>query len=616
MTVTGLIDFTTAFTGGPSFYTGSGVSQLVPDIFPVAIAGHPYLIDQKSGRFGRAFEARVRESVDQNNIPGEATINPQGLWRRAQVSWHKGSGQPYADTGDAQDYRFDTSKNVDPWTKNELKLLPTTTSILSSTETNLPMVVVGSYLYVGDGDTLKYTTDLSSWTSVTTGAPASSAVESLTTDGTAVYISYNNNSIYSSSAGGASVTQYYPTSGSTAYTYTSLKYNKGRIIALHDNHIHLPTGAGGSHAPFYEHPNASFDFVDSCSGQNAIYAGGNAGQTAIIYKITVKADGTLDVPVVAAELPLGETLSSLTGYLGFVIIGTSKGVRLASADGDANLVIGPVLETTSAVKCGVGDGKYVWYGWTNFDADSTGLGRLDLSELNGVNEPAYASDLMVSEQGAVNAVVNWNGTRIFTVAGEGVYQQSTDLCADGYLVSGVWRWGIPDRKFLPRFDTRTKPLVGSITTSFSFDSATYIDLPPVNNGGSTEKTTVAPQTGFSDVAIKLTLTRSGTDNTAGPTLTRWQARAYAAPIRARIMSVPVILHHKLNVQGREYFLDVESELSYLEGLVNDATIVTYQESYDSYNVVIENVEWIPLDSLRSTWDWEGTAVVTLRSIAD
>ena len=82
------------------------------------------------------------------------------------------------------------------------------------------------------------------------------------------------------------------------------------------------------------------------------------------------------------------------------------------------------------------------------------------------------------------------------------------------------------------------------------------------------------------------------------------------------MSVPVILHRKLNVQGREFYLDVKGELDYLEGLVNDATIVTYQEAYDSYNVVVENVEWIPLDSYQSTWNWEGTAVVTLRSIAD
>lgn len=616
MAVTGLIDFTTPYTNGPSFYTGTGSSQLVPDVFPVAINGHPYLVDQKSGRFGRAFEARIRESVDQNNIPGEATINPQGLWRRSQVSWHKGSGQPYADTGDSQEYRFDTSKNVDPWTKNELKLLPTTSQILSSVSTNLKMVVVGTYLYVGDGNTLKYTTDLSTWTSVTTGAPASSAIEALTTDGTTVYVSYNNNAIYSSTAGGASVAQYYPTSGSTSFTHVSIKYNKGRLVSLHDNDIHLPTSSGGAHTEFFAHPNASFKWVDSCSGQNAIYVGGNANQTALIYKITVKSDGTLDVPVVAAELPLGETISSLTGYLGYVLIGTNKGIRLASADGDANLVLGPVLETTSSVKCGIGDGRYVWYGWTNFDGTSTGLGRLDLSELNGVNEPAYASDLMVTGQGAVNDVINWNGTRIFSVSGLGVYKEGTNLCESGYMISGIWRWGIPDRKFLPRFDTRMQPLAGTIQVSLSFDQGTYVDLPIVNGSGTTEKTTIGTETGFSDVAIKLTLTRSATTATKGPTLTRWQARGYAAPIRARVFSVPVVLHHKINIRGSEYYMDVKGELEHLEGLVNDATIISYQESYDAYNVVVENVEWIPLDSPGSTWDWEGTAVVSLRSIAD
>jgi hypothetical protein len=609
-----LVRFTTAYDGNASFYTATGTSSLVPDLYPVAIAGHNYLVDQKSGRFGRAFEARVRESVDQNNIPGEATINPQGLWRRSQVSWHKGSGQQYADSGTPQDYRFWTSKNVDPWTKNQLSLLPVTSEILSSANTNLPMVVVGSYLYVGDGNTLKYTTDLSTWTSVTTGAPTA-AIEALTTDGTTVYISYNNNAIYSSSAGGASVAQYYPTSGSTAYTYVSLKYNKGRIVALHDNHIHLPVGSS-THSPFYEHPNASFDFVDSCSGQNAIYAGGNAGQTAIIYKITVKSDGTLDVPVVAAELPLGETLSSLTGYLGFVIIGTNKGVRLASADSNANLVIGPVLETTSAVKCGVGDGRFVWYGWTNFDGTSTGLGRLDLSELNGVNEPAYASDLMATSQGAVNAVVNWNGTRIFSVSGDGIYKQGTNLCASGYLESGYWSWGIPDRKFLPRFDVRCLPLKGTIQPALNLDEAGYNNLAEIVQVGITEKTVPGPQTGFSQAAVKITLNRSSTNNAEGPTLTRWQARAYAAPVRARIMSVPIILHERLNLRGREIHQDVKAELTFLENLVNDASIVAYQDAYNSYNVVVENVEWIPLDALDHGWEFEGTAVVTLRSIAD
>ena len=93
----GLIDFTTAFTGGPSFYTGSATSDLVPSVFPVAINGRPYLIDSRSGKFSRQLDQRVRDSQDTSTAPGESAINPQGLWRRGQNSWHLGAGQFYAD---------------------------------------------------------------------------------------------------------------------------------------------------------------------------------------------------------------------------------------------------------------------------------------------------------------------------------------------------------------------------------------------------------------------------------------------------------------------------------------------------------------------------------------
>lgn len=614
MATVGLIDFTTAYVGGPSFYTGTGTTSLVPHVYPVAIAGRPYMIDQKSGRFGRAFEARVRESVDQNNIPGEATINPQGLWRRAQVSWHKGSGQVYADTGDALDYRFDTSKNVDPWTKGELKLLPTTSQIVSSANTNLKMVVAGDRLYVADNQTLKYTTDLSSFTTVT-GTP-SATINGIATDGYTVYASFNGNGIYSTNTGTSAASSW-----ATGHSWDGMAYVKGRLMvagtgATDGYKIWNITASGNNPVVLYTHPNTAFTWVGFAGGQQHIYAAGYAGKTSLIYKTAIKADGSsLDIPSQAAELPVGEVVSSIYGYLGYIIIGTNKGVRYATSDSDGNLVVGPILETTTDVKCAVGDGKYVWYGWTNFDATSTGLGRLDLSELNGVNEPAYASDLMVTAQGAVLAVVNWNGTRLFAISGQGFYKESTDLCADGYLVSGVWRWGIPDRKFLPRFDTRTNPLDGSITVAFAFDGGSYTSLPAIDDVDSTDVTTVGPETGFSQVAIKLTLARA-TTATLGPTLTRWQARAYAAPIRARVFSVPVLLHKKLRVHNRELPVDAPAELAFLEGLVNDATIVSYQEGHDSYNVVVENVEWIPLDSTNSNWEWEGTAVVTLRSIAD
>lgn len=615
MAVTGLIDFTTPYTGGPSFYTGTGTTALVPHVYPVAIAGRVYMIDQKIGRFGRAFEARVRESVDQNNIPGEATINPQGLWRRAQPSWHKGSGQKYADTAEALDYRFWTSKNLDCWTRGELKLLPTTSQFASSTNTNLKMVVAGTRLYVVDNQTVKYTTDLSSFTTVT-GTPAA-VVNGIATDGYTVYISFESNGIYTTNTGTSAATSY-----TTGHNIGPLAYVKGRLMAggsgATDGYKIWNITAGGNNPTIlYTHPNSAFRWVGFAAGQQHIYAAGYAGQTSLIYRTAIKADGTaLDIPSQAGELPVGEVISSIYGYLSYIVLGTNKGVRLCTSDDNGNLLIGPILETTSDVYCFSGDGRFVWYGWTNFDTTSTGLGRLDLSELNGVNEPAYASDLMSDTQGAVLAIANWNETRLFAVSGKGFYKETTTLSSQGYIETGTWRWGIPDRKFLPRFDIRTSPLKGTITPAFAYDGGSYTDLAPADKVNSTDTTVVGPETGFSDVSIKLTFDRSAADTTAGPTLTRWQARAYAAPIRAKVFSIPVLLHHKLRINNREIPVNVAEELDFLENLVNDASIVTYQEAYATYNVVVENVEWLPVDSTKFDWNWEGTAVLTLRSIVD
>ena len=130
-----LIDFTTAFTGGPAFYTGTGTTSLVPDVFPVALNGRPYMVDLRSNRFTRQFDMRVREQSDQSTSPGEQSISPQGFWRRGESSWHFGAGQPKADVAGALDYRFATSKGVNPWTKGQVSLLNATKLVFHSTAT-------------------------------------------------------------------------------------------------------------------------------------------------------------------------------------------------------------------------------------------------------------------------------------------------------------------------------------------------------------------------------------------------------------------------------------------------------------------------------------------------
>jgi len=192
-----LLRFTNSFYPSPRFFTGTGTTQLVPDIFPIAINGRPYLVDEKSGQFSRGFEPRVRDSVDQSTSPGEAAINPQGLWRRGETSWHYGAGQKYADTAEAQDFRFYSSKGVNPWTKGQLTLHRKTKLSLSSAATEAHVVVQDGRIYASLGADVKFSTDpyatSPTWTDCT-GEPGGTCA-AMATDGSRIYLAFPSDGV-------------------------------------------------------------------------------------------------------------------------------------------------------------------------------------------------------------------------------------------------------------------------------------------------------------------------------------------------------------------------------------------------------------------------------------
>ena len=605
-----LIDFSSAFTAA-SFFTGTGASQLVPDVFPVAINGRPYMLDMASNQFTRQFDARVRDSVDQSAEPGESAINPQGLWRRSQSSWHYGAGQVYSDTAESEAFRFQTSKGVDVWDKGKLTLLKDTTEVLADAAGNLQALTVGTRLYVGTGEDVKYTTDLSTFTDCTSEPGGN--VGGMATDGFNVFVAFAANGIHkvttSSDAFGSHITG--------TDTFVNLRYVKGRLMASQDNDVYNFTAAGIPGSPLFTHSNTGFRWVGFAGGQNHIYMGGFAGNQSLVYRTTIKADATsLDAPIVALELPVGEIITGLDSYLNFVLIGTTTGIRVATSDAEGNLVSGPLIELGSSVTSFSGNGRFVWFNLDDFDSTSTGLGRLDLGVFVSANQPSFASDLMVTAQGNVSSVNTINGRPVFVVSGLGIYvQHATDLVTSGYLESGIYRWGVPDAKFIPKLDLRCLPLVGSITMSVASDDGAFTDFTTFDTEGSKEKTLDGPETKIFEAEIKITLTRSATA-TAGPTLTRWMARAYAAPLRSQIFIVPLIMHHKLSIQGREYFQDVGKEMLFLRDLVETPRVINYQENTETFSVVVEDVQFRArhITNSHNENDIEGTAIVVMRSV--
>lgn len=615
-----LTDFTFPFRGGPAFYTGTGATELVPYTFPVAINGRPYLIDTKSGDFGRQFDARVRDSVDQSTEPGEAAINPQGLWRRSQSSWHYGAGQAYSDTADAENYRFRSSKGVDVWNRGELSLLSDTTRAYATSNTNLYMATADGRIYGSDGQNVKYTSDWVTFTTVT-GTDASD-IYSLTSDGYNVFFSYANGDIDQTNAGTSAASNYI-----TGIEAGTLRYVRGRLMVagqgVDKNKIWNITTAPGSNAnnpgALYTHPNTNFNWVGFAGGQNHIYAAGYAGNKSLIYKTTIKADGTaLDIPTVAGELPQGEIVAGMEAYLGYIIIGLTTGFRFCSADDNGNLVIGPLIETGTTVNSFAGIGKFVYFGWTNYDSTSTGIGRMDVSTQVSTNQPAYASDLMATGQGTIVDIHEYDNEPVFTVAGLGAYRvHPTNKVASGTLETGIYRWGVPDAKFIPKWDLRTQPLNGTVTISVASDNGSFQSIGVQSTSGSLESTFDGAETKVFEAEARLTLARSASDSTVGPVVTRWLGRAYAAPLRSQIFSVPVLLHHTVrDKNGREAYLDVDYELSLLRDLVENPRVISYQENTDSYSVVVEDVRWRPIQDARNhnEWDWNGTCTVIMRSV--
>jgi hypothetical protein len=617
-----LMDFTDAFTGGPSFYSGTGTSNLVPDVFPVAINGRPYMIDRKSQQFVREFEPRVRDSSDDSTSPGEAAISTEGLWRRGQKSWHFGAGQFYADDAEAADYRFYKSKGVNPWVKGRLTLLNDTVlrSASTFTGTNLKLVEVNNYLYVSDGQTLKYTADPFAatpvWTSVTSGAPTAT-INDIATDGIRVYVAYESKSIYITTPGTSTVTKHFLNNADI--NFTRLGFAKGFMMSYHPDtthsHVHIvPFAASGTKsAILLRDPN--FICAGFAGGQNHIYVAGRSTDTGVVYRLGIKADGTVDIAIVALELPVGEYPTAIYSYLGSIMLGTNKGVRVCTSDSSGSLVSGALIPTGGDVLGFTAEDRFVWFTWSNYDGVSGGLGRLDLSRFIATNTPSFATDLMYTSNAQVRSVESFGGKRVFSISGLGVVVENQDaLVPEGSIETGNFTWDIVDPKFSPRFDVRMTPLVGSISVAVALDNQDYEPIGVHSDLGETDHAYIAPETNFIEAAYKITLTRATT--TTGPTFTRWMSRAYAAPKRSRIITLPLLIHEHMSIHGRDYYFDVTLERDELEALADNPRIVTYQEQGHTLSVIVENTQFQANFTSTEDWLWEGTMIVQMRTVAE
>lgn len=601
------------------FYEGTGTSALVPYTWDAAVNGTPFMFDTRyfgTDQFKRSSISLLKPQQATGSV-NEDALNPADGIRAKVESWHHGAGQVYLDRPESDEYRFRTSKGIDPWTRWKASMQWDTAQRVSSSNTNVLLQPAGSRLYFSDGQALKYVTAITASPTVTTvtGTPAAT-VTSITSDGFTVWAAHTASGLYKTDTSTGAASQLV----TTALAADSVVgYVKGRLMLSKGNVLYNITDLAGPAAvpsALFTHPNTSFVWVGFAEGQSVLYAAGHSGDKSLIYKTSIKADGTgLDIPTVAGELPDGEIVRSIGAYLGLILIGTDKGVWVAAQDSSGNLTINKVLVTSAAVKCFEGQDDFVWFGWSNYDATSTGLGRMDLrSDTKGADvvTPAYASDLMATAQGAVLSVVTFADSRVFSVSGSGVWAQTTDKVASAVIDGGLITHGMPDDKVALAITVTHEALAGQVAVALSTDSGPFETRGSSVTADSTSTTLSAGSATGETFEIRHTLTRSSVDTTEGPVLTRSTLESNPAPGRGEFFTVAFLFYEKVLVGAKEEPFDPIAAYEMLVALESSGVPAAYQDPLGAATVTLEDHHFVIEDFTEHRNGFVGTFIAKFR----
>jgi hypothetical protein len=338
-------------------------------------------------------------------------------------------------------------------------------------------------------------------------------------------------------------------------TNAVIEYVKERIVMCANDKIYeFSSSATALPTAVYSHGDEDHIFTSITASGAAIYAAGYSGIQSNIYKFTLNSSGvmpTLTSAITAAEMPAGEVIYKIYYYLGYMMIGTSKGVRIATVSDDGSLTYGPIIvHTEQPVYDFAARDNFVWAA-TNVNG-KPGVTRIDLSQEIEPLRFAYANDLYYNEDQnrytTACAFINGSERLAFTTNynstnGYVYIEDANTLTATGYLTTGFIRYATIEKKYFklikPRIATpmsgsivvSTKTIAGTINSIITIDAAT----PAINTDLTTNIST--PQ---EELAFKFTFNRDTTDTAKGPELDGYQVKSLPAVNRARQLTIPLL----------------------------------------------------------------------------
>ena len=565
-----------------------------------------------------------KDQQDNSKEPGEQSLD--GLWIRSQNSWHRGAGVNYYEPGSDPDteYRFTESSGVDIWTKGQLTSLHKTTNVQAAPSRCFVQDAGKGYLvYVDDfGGILGWGTK-GSYT-LNTNANAG-YIGRYYFFGWKKYIQVGWAAFPSATIGiwnGGTDTVIAKNATKIPYVW----YLKDRLIVAHGKDLFevplnaaTPVDLSVTTNNLYSPTDANTTWVGAAEGPNAVYAAWTDGSRSGLVAFTLTDASSGQSPKLSQgyqvlDLPVGENINAIYGYLGrYLVISTSRGLRVCAIDSNGNLIMGQLLyETTDQFTCFAAWGNYVYAGGASIPAgDTTGTGnlagwgttsgvvRINLGEPTGNDANAltfaYANDLRSGATGTVSSIAfNQDGTLEMAVDSSGIWRESSLPEPKGYLAMGRVRFGTLVPKVYRSID-----MGGAMGPDAAFTIKLHDELErPYYSLTMNAATGIFP-------TLMLDLTRTHafvrpvgffTTTTSEPLLNLLQLRGLPAPGRIRQIRFPLRCYDSDmdgsgNAFGYEGF--AYDRLSALEGLEEsgDPILLVDNRTGETFSATIDEIRY-------------------------
>jgi hypothetical protein len=383
----------------------------------------------------------------------------------------------------------------------------------------------------------------------------------------------------------------------------------------------------------YTHPTSTHIYTSITASGSAIYAAGYNGIQSTIQKFTLASNGTmptLSSAAVAAELPVGEIAHRIFYYLGYMMIGTSRGIRVADVSADGSISYGPIIvETSQPVYDFAARGNFVWCA-TGVDGNP-GTIRVDLNQEIESLVFAYANDLYIpTTTGKTTTGCAFAGdtnrlmfTTAFADSANGyIYaQDATSLLETGYITTGAIRYSTLENKVFKILKALVDNTYGGLAISSIDYANNEYNVGNFAEGDFTSEVGIPYPVGSQQsLSFKFTLTRYSTSASLGPTFTGFQIKSLPAVPRQRIIVYPLAcydqendsLGNQVGYEGAAY-----DKLVALEAIENAGDTIRIQDyrNNETYSGIIEEIQFInktPTDKRFSGFG--GILVATIRTI--